>query len=278
MKRKGKKNWLRPTIQISVFVLVLLIVVSKALEEAGITIPLLSGASLHAICPFGGVETLYQYFTTGTLLQKIHSSSIILMFAVLFITLLFGPAFCGWVCPFGTLQEFLGKIGKKLFGKKYNHFIPYKFDRILRYTRYIVLGLVLYNTAISAALVFQNIDPYYALFNFFTGEVAITAYVVLGITVLASMFVERPFCKYMCPYGATLGIFNLFRIFKIKRNKDTCIGCKACDRSCPMNIEVSASKTVYNHQCISCMKCTSEHACPVKDTVNLQAGGFKHEN
>lgn len=275
---KKKKIWLRPLIQVFVFALVALIALSKSLEAAGISIPFIAEASLHAICPFGGVETIYQYITSGTLIQKIHSSSIILMYAVLFITLLFGPAFCGWICPFGTFQEFIGKIGRKLFGIKYNHFIPQKFDRVFRFLRYFVLALVLYNTAAAAKLVFQNVDPYYALFNMFTGEVAITAYIVLGVTTVSSLFIERPFCKYLCPYGAFLGIFNLFRIFKIKRNPTTCKNCKACDRSCPMNIEVSSSKNVYNHQCISCLKCTSEGACPVENTLTLKTGGGKHED
>ena len=54
-------------------------------------------------------------------------------------------------------------------------------------------------------------------------------------------FVERPFCKYACPYGAVLGVFNLFRIFGIKRRKSSCISCKACDKACPMNIDVSGA-------------------------------------
>ena len=254
MKKLKKKKLLRSIIQIGFFVIVATIALAKTLSEKGIKIPFVKEVSLHAICPFGGVVSIYNYFATGTLVQKIHSSSAILMLAVLALALLFGPVFCGWICPFGTFQEFLGKIGRKLLGKRYNNFIPKKIDNVLRFSRYFVLALVIYNTAITAKLMFQNIDPYYALFNMFTGEVAITAYIVLGVTVLLSMFAERPFCKYMCPYGATLGIFNLFRIFKIKRNKSTCVDCKACDKACPMNIEVSTKDNVSNHQCISCLK------------------------
>lgn len=275
MNSTKTRKWFRPAIQILFFIIILVISISKALREAGIQ--LLSNISLHAVCPFGGVETLYSYFTTGDFIQKIHSSNIILMYAVLFLTLLFGPVFCGWVCPFGTFQEYIGKIGRKIFGEKYNHFIPKKIDKVLRYLRYVVLALVIYNTAATANLIFQNVDPYYALFNMFTGEVAITAYIVLGVVIIASLFGERPFCKYACPFGATLGIFNLFRIFKIKRNKNTCVNCKLCDNACPMNIEVSKSKTVYNHQCISCLKCTSENACPMKDTVELRIGVSKND-
>ncbi len=276
--KKKRNRWLRPAVQASVFGIVLIVTSANALREAGIAIPLIQGASLHAICPFGGVETLYRLFTEGTYLQKIHSSSLILMGAVFFTALLFGPAFCGWICPFGTFQEFLGKIGKRIFRKKYNSLIPRKADRILRYLRYAVLALVLYNTAVTAKLIFQNVDPYYALFNFFTGEVAVTAYIILGAVAAASLIVERPFCKYACPYGAVLGISNLFRIFKIRRNAHTCTGCKACDRKCPMNIEVSGAGAVYDHQCISCMECTSEQVCPVENTVSLRIGGGSHED
>jgi polyferredoxin len=278
MTNLKKRKWLRPTIQITFFILVLLTVAAKSLREAGVVIPFIDDASLHAICPFGGVVSIYNYLAAGTLVQKIHASSVILMYAVFALSILFGPVFCGWICPFGTFQEFIGKIGRKLFGKRYNNFIPKKLDSVLRYIRYLVLALVIYNTATTAKLVFQNIDPYYALFNFFTNEVAITAYIALGVTVLLSLFVERPFCKYMCPYGATLGIFNFFRIFKIKRNKSTCISCNACSKACPMNIEVSSCNNVYNHQCISCLKCTSENACPVKNTVQLKIGGKENEN
>jgi len=89
------------------------------------------------------------------------------------------------------------------------------------------------------------------------------------VVLVLSLIVERPFCKYACPYGAVLGVFNLFRIFKIRRRRSTCIDCKACDRSCPMNIPVSTSGAVRDHQCISCLKCTSEQVCPVENTVEL---------
>ena len=119
---------------------------------------------------------------------------------------------------------------------------------------------------------FADIDPYFALFNFWSGEVTLTAIIILVVVLGLSLFVERPFCKYACPYGAVLGVFNLFRIFKIKRQTSTCIDCKRCDRDCPMNIVVSEGGVVRDHQCISCMKCTSEQACPVENTVAFTTG------
>ena len=93
----------------------------------------------------------------------------------------------------------------------------------------------------------------------------------MPVTVL-SLIIERPWCKYLCPYGALLGLFNKIRIFKIRRNPDSCIHCKKCDKVCPMNIKVSGKTTISDLQCISCHQCTSDVACPVQDTVTISAG------
>lgn len=114
----------------------------------------------------------------------------------------FGAVFCGWVCPFGTFQEWLGKIGRILFKKKYDNVIPHNIDRVLRYFRYIVAAWIIYITAVSGKLIFGDYDPYYALFNFWSDEVAVQALVILGFIVLASLIAERPWCKYACPLGA----------------------------------------------------------------------------
>jgi len=265
-----KKTWLKPvrtSLQLFFFILILLISLGHSLDEAGVSTPLIQGASLHAVCPFGGVVSIYQYLTVGSFTQKIHDSSFILMILVFLTAILFGPVFCGWICPFGSVQEWFGKIGRKIFIKRYNNFIPGKIDRILRYLRYAVLLWVIIMTAVSTKLIFSDYDPYYALFNFWSGEVAVTGFAALGVVLVLSLFVERPFCKYVCPYGAVLGVFNLFRVFKIRRAESTCISCSKCDTACSMNIKVSTTKKVLDHQCISCYACTSDDSCPIPETV-----------
>ena len=272
---RPRSIWIRRVVQIFFFVLIALISVNHTLAESGVGIPLLSSASLHSLCPFGGVVTIYQFATVGTFVQKIHESAFVLMVIGFVLAILFGPVFCGWVCPLGTVQEWVSKWGRKLFKRRYNHFVPTRIDNILRYARYLVLAWVVYVTATSGTLIFADYDPYFALFNFWSSEVAIGGLVILGLTLVLSLFVERPWCKYACPYGAVLGITNLFRVFKIKRSESTCKADGACSIMCPMNIPVDTVKTVRNHQCISCLECTSEAVCPVAKTVVFATGGAK---
>lgn len=272
---RPRRIWIRRVMQIFFFVFIALISINHTLAESGSGIPMLSNASLHSLCPFGGVVTIYQYATVGTFVQKIHESAFILMIIGFFLAILFGPVFCGWVCPLGTVQEWVVKWGKKLFKRRYNHFVPPRIDSILRYARYLVLAWVVYVTATSGTLIFADYDPYFALFNFWNGEVAWTALVILGLTLVMSLFMERPWCKYACPYGAVLGLSNLFRVFQIRRAESTCKADGACSVMCPMNIPVDEVQTVRDHQCISCLECTSEAVCPVAQTVIFSTGGIK---
>ena len=92
---KKKTDQYRFGIQIFFFMLIALIAVNHSLEEAGNGLPIISSASLHALCPFGGVVSIYQYVTVGTFVSKTHESSFILMWIVFALTLLVGPVFCG---------------------------------------------------------------------------------------------------------------------------------------------------------------------------------------
>jgi len=269
LKAKSHSQQIRLAVQIIFFALILGTAINHTLSEAGIAIPILGSASVHSLCPFGGVVTIYTLLTTGRFVQKIHESAIVMLGVVGVTSLLFGSAFCGWLCPLGSIQEWIGKLGRKLFKRKYNNVIPAKLDRILRLFKYVVLIWIVYVTAVSAKLVFEAYDPYYALFNFWSGEVVWQAFVVLGLTLGGALIIERPWCRYACPLGAMLGLTNKISIFRIKRNASTCINCSKCDRACPMKVEISNKGKVRGLECNSCLKCTSENACPIPDTVNM---------
>lgn len=104
MKKPQKKN-VRKIVQVFFLILIALISINHTLAESGREIPFLSQASIHGICPFGGVVILYNLATAGDFIQKIHSSAVILMALVFLLAVLFGPVFCGWVCPQGGNWE-----------------------------------------------------------------------------------------------------------------------------------------------------------------------------
>lgn len=266
----GKK--LRHISQVFFFILIGLIAVNHTLAESGAAIPFISTASFHALCPFGGVEAMFAFLKYDILIPKLHESVFVLLGLILMLSILLGPVVCSYMCPLGSIQEWFGKIGKKRFGKKYNHFIPAKIDKYLRYLRYVSLILTVYLTTNSLKLIFLEVDPYYALFHFWTDEVTVASLLVLLLILIGALFVERPWCKYACPFGAVVGLSNFLRIFKLRRNEHTCISCGLCDNVCPMNIKVSDKMIVADHQCIACNECTSDVICPVSDTLVLQAG------
>lgn len=268
------KRYIRVMVQLCFFFLIGLIAINHTLAESGRALPFIGAASIHAICPFGTVAGLYQLVTTGIFVKKVHGASLIILYLVLFLSLIFGPVFCGWMCPLGSIQEWFNKLAKwlKIPQKK----LPHKVDKVLRHLRYIVLIMVMIMTARLGELAFNTIDPYYAIFNFWTDDFIVMSGYVLIVVLLIGLLIERAWCKYICPFGALLGIFNKLRIFKIRRTESTCIQCKMCTNVCPMDIPVHECKVVDDVQCISCMRCTSDAHCPIEKTVQLETVSKKH--
>lgn len=85
---------------------------------------------------------------------------------------------------------------------------------------------------------------------------------------LLSVVFRNFWCRYLCPYGALLGIFSLLSPLKIKRNKESCIDCNLCAKACPSFIKVDKVSTVFSDECSTCMSCVD--VCPVKDTLDLK--------
>jgi ferredoxin len=211
-------------------------------------------------CPMGGVETLYTYVTEGNLICSLNISNLYILAAILAVTLLLRRAFCGYVCPLGTLGELLHWFGRKLRLGTWS--VRGRTDRGLALLKYVVLVVILYATWRTAELMFRGFDPCYALIGRHGEDITMWAYVISGVLVLASLLVLLPFCRWLCPFAAVLAPFSRVGLTRIQRGEDHCLSCGACSRACPMEIPVDKVQAVTASRCLSCLKCVA--ACPPK--------------
>jgi len=231
---------------------------------------------VDALCPFGGIETLWSLFSGGTLVKQIAVSSLILLATVVALALVFRRAFCGQICPLGAMQELAGKLGAVLRRGKKRLTVPASVDRYARYLKYVVLAVFTIWTWQAAALVIRPYDPWVAWMHLTSAEVFASFSIGLGVLVaslIGSVVYDRFFCKYLCPMGGALGLISRLSVFKVRRNADTCIDCGKCDKACPMNVSVSNVETVESAECINCNQCVN--ACPVADTLVVATKGRK---
>ncbi|RDE59086.1 4Fe-4S binding protein [Psychrilyobacter piezotolerans] len=180
------------------------------------------------------------------------------------ISLLMGNFFCGWVCPYGAAQEFFGAIGNKIFKKKYK--MPQNIQKYLQFSRYI---LMIFTIVGIGTMFFETINSYKTFIilgkNISNVMISISLIIMISFLVISMLF-ERPFCSYLCIEGTKYSLASLTRIFTIKKNTESCINCKKCNKVCPMNISISDKSSVRNSQCINCFECVS--ICPVKGTLS----------
>ena len=225
-------------------------------------------ALFHYICPICGVSSVYQFFASSTLwVVKLKSSLGIIIGVVIMTTIVFGPIVCGFICPFGTIQDLVAKLGKKMFKREFNNFVPKELDNKLKYLRYITLIGTFILTGISGIVLLEKVNPYHAFLGIFTKDISIVGFFILCLIIVLSLFIHRPWCKYLCPYGALLGIFNKFKVFRVVRKDSNCIGCKGCSKTCPMGIDVHLKEEVRDLRCISCLECVSDSICPIRETI-----------
>lgn len=215
---------------------------------------------LDVYCPFGGIEGLVRYAAMGELIPRISASNFVLLAGVIVMTLLVKAAFCSWVCPLGSAQEWLGRLGRRWMRRNLSP--PERVDRTLRYVKYLVLVAVSVGSAWAGYLVFRDYDPFIALFHLGWGHLAWTAYLVLVLTLVAAVFVMRPWCKYLCPFGAVLAPLGKLALIKPTRDATLCKGCKVCDRVCPMGVAVSEQKRVTSAECHACLDCLADAPHP----------------
>jgi polyferredoxin len=233
--------------------------------------------STDAFCPFGAVETLWQFASSGTFVQKTHPSNLVVGIGLLIGSVLAGATFCGWICPFGALNDLLTWVRKKLRLPELR--IPLNVDRILSLGRYVTLVGILYATIRTATLWFSNYDPYRTLFSLgwlfeFNLAEQWPAYIIALVVIIGGLFIPRFWCRYLCPQSALLSLLQCISLFKVRRNASSCIECGRCDRTCPTRLPISTSKAVKGN-CIGCLECVE--ACPVKDTLYVGLGRPKSE-
>lgn len=193
---------------------------------------------------------------------------------LMFIGALMGRFVCGWLCPFGLIQVLLYKIP---FLRKINTF---KGDKLLRKLKYVILLVFVILLPMFLVDVLGQGLPYFCNFicpaGTLEGGILLVLFnesmrgalgwlyawksVLLAVTILLSVVIYRPFCKYICPLGAVYSVFNPIAVFRYRIDKEKCTGCGACARVCKM--QVDPAKNVNHAECIRCGAC--KDACPLK--------------
>ena len=238
-------------------------------------------AAAEAFCPFGGLETLFKYITAGgSFVSHTHLSNLVLLVAVLAVALLLRSAFCGWICPLGFIQDLVSNLSsvlqKRLPGLRRGIASLKKrgarlavLDRYLRYMKYLVLAWAVGGSAYFGYMVFRDYDPWSALLNI--AEFSFTpGLIVLIVTLVASFFIERPWCRYACPLGAASGLLGKVSPIYLKREAEACTSCKLCTKACPMGLQVHTVTTIKSVDCISCLECVD--SCPRNGALEIKLG------
>lgn len=191
---------------------------------------------------------------------------------LMFVGALVGRFVCGWLCPFGLIQDLLHKIP---FPKKIKTF---RGDRLLRKLKYVILLVFVILLPMFLVDVLGQGAPYFcklicpvgaleggiplvllnkslhsALGWLYTWKMAI-----LAVTIILSIIIYRPFCKYICPLGAVYSVFNPISVFKYWVDKEKCVSCGACAKACKM--QVDPVKNANHPECIRCGQC--KKVCP----------------
>jgi len=227
----------------------------------------------EAFLPIGSLMSLYYFFLTGEV-HPAHPAGLFILVAILVVSLVFGKSFCSWICPVGFLSESLGDWSEKLFGRRMK--LPRLLDWPLRSLKYLLLVFFVYAIffLMTAASLKSFLDSPYNLvadvkMYYFFAEISTFALWTLLVLFVLSFFVRNFWCRYLCPYGALLGLLSLLRPFKIRRNVDSCLDCTLCAKACPANIKVDQVTAVVSDECTTCLSCID--VCPVERTLELKA-------
>lgn len=216
---------------------------------------------VEGFLPLGALTSLRYTLFSGQF-DPIHPAALVLFITFVMMSLLTKKSFCSWLCPVGTLSEFFWKIGQRWFG---GHYRIWKWlDIVLRSSKYLLLlffcKLLFFDMPAQALKHFLS-SPYWAMsdvkmLHFFT-DISATALVIVAILSVLSLFYKNFWCRYLCPYGALLGLVSMASPFKIRRDSNSCIQCLKCIEACPSLLPVAYKNTIHSPECTGCLSCVS---------------------
>jgi uncharacterized protein with FMN-binding domain len=216
------------------------------------------------ITVFYSFKDIWTSVIGGTFVFSEQISNILIVAAALLITFIWGRVFCGFFCSFGLLQDLLWLGGKHI---PFHPQISEKTERGLKLIKYFVLAFVVLGVW-TFALPGDSVWSPWTVFGAFTSFSSLPAKeivlsvggLLLLVTVIGSLLIERFFCKYFCPLGAVFSLVSRFRLFGVKKKTVGCGNCRFCTKKCAMALPLYKYDKVSSGECINCLKCVS--ACP----------------
>lgn len=229
-------------------------------------------AGVEGWLPIASLMNLKVLLATGRV-PRVHPAGMFLLMAFLAISWLLRKNFCSWLCPLGTVSEYLWRLGRRTFGRNWR--LPRWLDIPLRGLKYILLGLFLYavgSMSVPAIRAFLE-GPYglvsdVKMLDFFR-FLSFAGAAVLALLVVLSVFVQNFWCRYLCPYGALMGLAALASPLRIRREAALCIDCAKCARACPALLPVDTLVSIRSAECTGCLECVA--VCPAQGALQMSA-------
>jgi len=226
---------------------------------------------VEGFLPIGSLISLKKWILTGHF-DTVHPAALVLFLTFMAMALLARKSFCSFICPVGTLSEGGWKFGQRLLGRNFS--VWPDLDLSLQFVKYALLfffvKLILFGMPVFALEEFLT-APYWAvadvrMLHFFT-NMSSTSMVVIATLSVLSVIYRNFWCRYLCPYGALLGLLGMLSPFKISRRQHKCIDCGACSRACPAQIDVQHKVRVHSPECTGCLTCVGN--CPESGALSM---------
>ncbi len=230
-------------------------------ESGGVTPYYARPPGVEGFLPIGALASLRHLLLNGEF-NSFHPAALVLLLTFIAMSLLAKKSFCSWLCPVGTVSELLWKAGRRLLGDNYK--ILYWLDMVMRGAKYALLLFfckILLLDMPSMALGHFLKSPYWAMsdvkmLHFFTEVSLIPAVAIIGLAIL-SLFYKNFWCRYLCPYGALLGLVSMLSPMKIRRDLSSCTHCQRCRHACPSSLPVDQKPVIHSPECTGCLTCVS---------------------